>query len=153
MKTIIVMTSLAVLQPTLDVAAASVPKPESVAESEPSKAADQQLETWTPVADVAEDDSQYNIILELPGLARGDFDVQVEDEWIYVSGERAMPEENDGKLYNRIERRIGVFERKFRVPQDADASSISAHYRDGLLTVTLLKEANSGRKPIAIEFT
>ena len=151
MKTIIVMTSLAILHPTLDVAALEASAPLAVAEATSTPATEELREPWSPSADVAEDEREYNIILELPGFAKSDFDVSVESGWIHVTGERRMPEETNGRLFNRIERRLGDFERKFRVPEDADASSISAEYRDGLLTLKIAKDPDAGQKRIEVE--
>ncbi len=146
------MTSLAILHPTLDLVALDAPAPQSVAETASAEALEELREPREPSADVAEDEREYNIILELPGFAKGDFDVSVESGWLHVSGERRMPEEKDGLLFNRIERKLGEFERKFRMPEDADAASISAVYRDGLLTLKIAKDPDAGQKRIGVEF-
>ena len=152
MKTIIVMTSLAILHPSMDAVALDASSHQAIAETASAQPSEELREPWRPSADVAEDEREYSIILELPGFSRGDFDVSVENGWIYVSGERQMPDEKDGRLFNRIERKLGEFERKFRLPEDADAASISARYSDGLLTVKVAKDPNAGRKRIEIQF-
>lgn len=153
MKTIIVMTSLAIFHPNLDAPASDVDRRSHVAASSFSEAPETLREPWSPPADVAEDESGYSIILELPGLARDDFDVSVQDGWIRVTGERLMPEETNGRLFNRIERRIGVFNRKFRVPADADESTVAAEYRDGLLTVNVAKDSERLARKVEIAFS
>lgn len=152
MKTIIVMTSLAILHPTVDVLALDASTPQGVAEAASAQPSEELREPWSPSADVAEDEREYSIILELPGFSKSDFDVCVENGWICVSGERRMPEEKDGRLFNRIERRLGDFERKFRVPENADASSILAEYRNGLLTLKIAKDPEAGQQRIEVEF-
>lgn len=152
MKTIIVMTSLAILPPALDVAVLDAAAPVTVAETASAETPAELREPWAPSADIAEDEREYNIILELPGFAKSDFDVSVENGWIHVSGERQMPDETNGRLFNRIERKLGDFERRFRVPEDADATTISAEYRDGLLTVRIAKDPDAGQRRIEVEF-
>lgn len=104
---------------------------------------------WMPIADVMEDDKEYGIVLELPGVKKADVDVRVEDGWLKISGERPKAEEKEGRGFNRIERATGPFHREFRIPKDADPESVSAKYRDGLLMVAIAKREEA--KPRRIE--
>ena len=106
---------------------------------------------WMPSADIIEDESEYSIVLELPGFKKSDFDVRVEDGWLNISGERPQPTDKEGRTYNRIERAVGPFKREFRVPKDADADHISAIYRDGLLCVQLPRLEHAKPRKIAVK--
>jgi HSP20 family protein len=64
-------------------------------------------------------------------------------------GERKFEKEEKGKKYHRIERAYGSFERSFSLPDDANPAKVSAEFKDGLLTVHLVKTAKA--KPQQIE--
>ena len=106
---------------------------------------------WLPVADVMEDDKEYGIILELPGIKKSDVNVRVEDGWLKISGERPKPEEKEGRVFNRIERATGSFQREFRIPEDADTESVAAKYRDGLLMVAIAKREEAKPRRIDVK--
>lgn len=106
---------------------------------------------WLPAADVVEDDKEYGIMLELPGIKKADVDVRVEDGWLKVSGERPKAEEKAGRVFNRIERAWGAFHREFRIPDDADPASVAAKYRDGILMIAIAKREEAKPKRIDVK--
>ena len=106
---------------------------------------------WEPVADTIEDEKEYHVALELPGLKREDIDVKVDGEWLLVSGERKLPADDSKRKYRRIERFYGNFSRRFRIPENADRSKVSAEFRDGLLQVSIAKKEEAQPKLIEIK--
>lgn len=106
---------------------------------------------WSPVADVLEDEKEYHIVLELPGLNKDDIEVKLDGEWLHITGERKSPEESENRTYNRIERVYGRFARRFAMPKDANAAQITAEFRDGLLQVTLAKKEEAQPKLIDVK--
>jgi len=106
---------------------------------------------WTPVADVIEEEKEYHIVLELPGLSKKDIEVKLDGDWLHISGERRPLEETETRRYNRVERAYGRFVRRFSMPEDADPSKITAEFRDGLLQVTLAKRKEAQPKLIDIK--
>lgn len=107
--------------------------------------------TWTPVADAIEDEKEYHVVLELPGLNKNDIEVRADGEWLHVSGERKRPEESEHRTVNRMERAYGRFARRFSMPKDAAPGNITAEFRDGLLQVTLAKKEEAHPKLIDIK--
>ncbi|XP_059662030.1 17.3 kDa class II heat shock protein-like [Cornus florida] len=91
-------------------------------------------------ADVKEYPNSYVFVVDMPGLKSGDIKVQVEeDNVLLISGERKREEEKEGVKYVRMERRVGKFMRKFRLPENANVDAISAVCQDGVLTVSVQK--------------
>lgn len=106
---------------------------------------------WTPLVDVAEDDKEFTVKAELPGLKKEDVKVTVENGHLRITGERRMEKEEKGKRYHRIERAYGSFERSFLLPEDAQESKLTADFEGGLLKVHIPKEAKPAPKAIEIK--
>ena len=104
---------------------------------------------WSPLVDIVEDDKEYLIKAELPEVKRENVKVTVENGVLTITGERNYEKEEKDKKYHRIERAYGSFVRSFTVPDDADASKVTADFKDGVLKVHLAKDEKA--KPRAIE--
>jgi HSP20 family protein len=104
---------------------------------------------WSPRVDICEDEREYSIRAELPGLKKEEVKVTVENGVLSISGERKYEKEDKNRKYHRIERAYGNFLRSFSIPDDADASKVSAEFKDGVLDVHLAKDEKA--KPKAIE--
>lgn len=104
---------------------------------------------WSPTADISETDREYIVRAELPGVARKDVKVTVEDGVLTLSGERQYQKEDKSERFHRIERFQGSFARSFSLPECADSSAISAESKDGTLTVHIPK--TEAAKPKAID--
>ncbi|MFM7708685.1 MAG: Hsp20/alpha crystallin family protein [Gammaproteobacteria bacterium] len=85
----------------------------------------------------------------LPGVARKDVKVTVEDGVPTLSGERQYQKEDKSERFHRPERFQGSFARSLSLPDCADASAISAESKDGTLAVHIPKTESA--KPKAIE--
>jgi HSP20 family protein len=106
-----------------------------------------------PAVDIAESDKAYEITAELPGMDESNIDVKFSDGTLTIKGEKKDEKEEKKKDYYLSERRYGSFQRSFGVPDDVDADKIEAHFKNGVLTVTLPKrpEAQKSEKKIAIK--
>lgn len=105
---------------------------------------------WLPAVDVRESDEAFVFMAELPGIAKKDVDITVEDGVLSLSGERRFDETDEQKNYRRIERTYGTFSRSFSLPSAVDAERVSASFEDGLLTVTVPKTEVAKALKIAI---
>jgi HSP20 family protein len=89
-----------------------------------------------PRMDVSEEESKYAVTLDIPGLAKEDITIKVENGAMKIEGERK--EERAGK-YHLAERACGRFYRSFALPDDVDAEKIEAKAANGVLEITLPK--------------
>ena len=106
---------------------------------------------WAPLVDISEDDKEYLIKAELPGIDKRDVRVSIEKGVLTISGERHQEhDEKKGKLH-RIERSYGSFQRSFSVPDDADSSKVAAEYKNGVLHLHLPKTPEKQPKQIEIK--
>ena len=126
---------------------------------------------FTPLVDIAETPGGYVIELELPGFSASDVDVQIQDGVLSVAGERtaahaplAQIEQQDAEVeakpgagreetrqVHRAERAVGKFDRRFRLPKDADAGAVSATAKDGVLTLEIARLAEAAPRNIEVK--
>jgi len=99
---------------------------------------------WIPAADVYEDEREYLLALDLPGIDRDALDVGLDDGRLVIRGERRGLE---GLHARRTERPQGRFVRTFSLPDAVERGAISADYKDGVLLLHLPKRGEqSGRR-------
>ena len=109
------------------------------------------LAEWAPVVDITEDEKEFLIKAELPGLKKEEVKVTVEDGVLSISGERKAEKEEKTKKLHRIERSYGSFLRSFTLPDGADATKVDAEFKDGLLSVRVPKTEKTKPKPVPIK--
>ena len=97
---------------------------------------------------VWEADDRVTIEFDVPGVTEDNLEVSVEDGVLQISGERHKPE-RDGELKHQ-EGRFGSFERSIRLHETLDPTSISAELEHGILTLTILRRAESQPRRIPI---
>lgn len=97
--------------------------------------------TATPNTDLYEDDQNYYVRVELPGIKREQIELQLEKNVLTLSA-------HDDKKAEGQTRRFD-FQRSLSVPDGVRHDGISASLENGVLTVTLPKD--EGRKPLTID--
>ncbi len=102
------------------------------------------------VTDLAETDKELTVKVELPGVDPKDVDVSVEGNMLRISGEKKEQQEEKDKHYYYTERQFGSFQRNIQLPESADADNVNADFKDGVLTVTVPKKAESQAKRIEV---
>jgi HSP20 family protein len=109
------------------------------------------LTEWSPPVDIAEDEKEYTIKAELPGVNKEDVKVTVEGGVLSITGERKAEKEEKDKKYHRIERNYGTFVRSFTLPEGAASEKVSAEFKDGVLKVHLPKDETAKPKSIEVK--
>jgi len=106
---------------------------------------------FAPSVDVMEDKDQITVKAELPGMAKEDIKISLENGVLSIQGEKkAEKEVKEGGLL-RQERSYGSFYRAFTLPAGVDGSKATANYKDGVLELMLPKKEEA--KPKAIEIS
>ncbi|HEC79295.1 MAG TPA: Hsp20/alpha crystallin family protein [candidate division WOR-3 bacterium] len=106
---------------------------------------------WSPVIDIEEDNENYIVKAELPGMKKEDIKVTVRDNVLSISGERKQEKETKDKTFHRIERSYGKFSRTISLPSTVDSNKIKATYKDGVLNITLPKLEEEKPRQIDVE--
>ena len=101
---------------------------------------------WMPPVDIEEDDREYVLKAELPGMKKEDVKLKVEGGTLSISGERKQEKD---KKHDRVERSYGAFVRSFTLPEAVLTEKVSAEFKDGILMVHVPKDEKA--KPKAIE--
>ncbi|MCA9524167.1 MAG: Hsp20/alpha crystallin family protein [Myxococcales bacterium] len=109
----------------------------------------QRPESWQPLVDIVEEESHYQVVLDVPGLRREDLAIRLEQSVLTVEGERKRVEVENGKPLHH-ERRFGTFRRVFTLSRDVDGEAIEANLELGVLTITLPKRPEKQPKRISI---
>lgn len=104
---------------------------------------------WQPAADIREDKDAYRLDVELPAVAASDVRIELADGVLLVAGERQAPADEGERAYRR-ELRYGKFERRFRMPKDADAEAVSASAKDGVVRIVVGKTAKAQSRAIEV---
>jgi HSP20 family protein len=106
---------------------------------------------FTPAVDVHETDGAYLVSMDVPGIPQSAIKIDSQNGRLTVSGERSHAEKKDDKMFQRIERSFGRFERSFQLPKDVNEGKIQAHYENGVLEITLPKVELAKPRSIQIE--
>jgi HSP20 family protein len=93
----------------------------------------------SPVMDIVEEETDYKLTAELPGMAEQDVEVVVSGDTLTVKGKKKQETERKEKNFSLSERSYGSFRRSFYLPDGVDRDKIAAAFAKGVLTVTLPK--------------
>ena len=117
----------------------------------PETSAQNGLTAWMPRVDIEEDDKQFIIKADLPGVDPKDVEISVLDDALVLRGQKKEQREEKKQNYHRIERFEGEFYREIPLPRGIDAEKIQAKTTNGVLTVTVPKKAEAQPKKISVQ--
>src|SRR5271169_1647905 len=106
--------------------------------------------SFAPAVDVYEDEHNFTLKIEVPGVDEKDINVRIENNTLIVHGERKFEKEEKEENYRRVERQYGSFTRSFTLPNSVDPGQVSAHYDKGVLKINLAKKAEAKPKQIKV---
>lgn len=102
--------------------------------------------------DVKEQDTNYLVHAELPGVKKEDIHVVVEGNQVSISAETKQEKEiKEGDRILRSERYFGKISRAFQLEHDIDDSKAAAKFNDGVLELTLPKRISGPTKRLSID--
>ena len=101
---------------------------------------------FQPRADIVENDQAYELHVAVPGMNKEDFQIEMKDNFLTVSGERKFSNEKKEANWHSIETQFGSFSRSFSLPENVDASKITAKYTNGILEVSIPKDEKKALK-------
>ena len=108
----------------------------------------------SPCVDVIENNDSYSLEMELPGRNENDVSIELDHNNLTIASvkeDKKTEKENKNTKYVLKERKNFNFKRSFTLPKDVDTDSISANFKNGVLTVYMQKKAKETPKKILIE--
>lgn len=93
---------------------------------------------FAPDCDIIESESEFKIVIDLPGLAKKEIGISLKNQVLTVKGERDI-KAAEGEEFKRQERKRGAFARSFALPKNVNTAEISANFKNGVLTVSMPK--------------
>ena len=110
---------------------------------------------WMPAVDVREYANRFELLVDLPGVNPSAVEITLENSVLTIAGERR--EENitqsngNGDLQlQRTERPVGLFYRRFILPDTVDAERVTATGNDGVFQISIAKHAKAQPKRITV---
>ena len=93
--------------------------------------------------DVRETEGSYELDIDLPGFKKEDVNVELKNGYLTIAASKSLDkDEKDQKgRYIRQERYAGAMSRSFYVGEDVQPSEISAKFENGILQLSIPKEA------------
>ncbi|MBT3272729.1 MAG: Hsp20/alpha crystallin family protein [Spirochaetales bacterium] len=105
----------------------------------------------TSRVDIREDENDYVLEMELPGLSEKDVEVKIEDTLLTISSKEVEDRTEEKAEYLLKERSSRSFSRSFVLPKDADKDKIEAVFSNGLLNLSISKRPETKPKTIEIK--
>lgn len=106
---------------------------------------------WSPLTDISEDENNYVLQVDLPGVKKDDLKINFNDGMLSISGERKYENEEKKKQFHRVERAFGKYYRSFRLPKEIQIENIDANFKEGTLTITVPKAEEAKPKEIEVK--
>ena len=91
---------------------------------------------WNPSVEVCEQNEQVRVCIDVPGIAESDLQVEIDDGYLTVRGERPDERRSDPG-HRRSELHYGAFTRRIPMPEGIDSESARAVLRNGVLEIRI----------------
>jgi HSP20 family protein len=109
--------------------------------------------TWVPAVDVHEYADRFEFYIDIPGVDPNKVELTLERGILTLSGQREeqrSDKRGDEPQSLRTERGQGHFHRRFVLPDTVDSEKVNAAGKNGVLTLTVPKQAKAMPRRIHI---
>ncbi|RMD69391.1 MAG: Hsp20/alpha crystallin family protein [Gammaproteobacteria bacterium] len=106
---------------------------------------------WIPLVDIKEEPDRFIVYMDVPGVNPKDIEISMEEGVLTIKGQRPVESEEEQAKYTRMERPRGAFQRRFTLPDTADAEKISARVKNGVLELVIPKHEKVQPRKITVE--
>jgi HSP20 family protein len=107
------------------------------------------LRSFLPVSDIFETDHALNVVLEMPGVAKENVEIGIDNDVLKISG-RIDIAKYEGLQPVYTEYNIGNYSRSFQLSNKIDQDGIKAELKDGVMTLVLPKSEKAKPRRISV---
>jgi HSP20 family protein len=110
--------------------------------------------SWVPPVDIYEYVDRFELYVDVPGVDPNKVELTLDGGVLTLSGQRQEANGHSAgqePQYRRIERGVGHFYRRFVLPDTVDGEKVNAAGKDGVLRVTIPKQAKAMPRRIQID--
>lgn len=109
-------------------------------------------QAWSMLGgDLFEDAGRLIVRLEVPGMAKEDFNIEVLDDLLVVRGEKRFEREHSDGRYRMLQCAYGSFRREIALPSPVTVAQAAASYVNGVLRIELPKAESGAPKVRTIQ--
>lgn len=105
---------------------------------------------YVPTADIYETEGDLKVVLEMPGIEKGNVEISLENNVLRVEG-RLDLSKYAGLRPLYTEYNVGNYSRSFQLSGKIDQSKIAAEMKDGVLSLTLPKVEEAKPRTIRVK--
>jgi HSP20 family protein len=102
------------------------------------------LAEWVTLVDMSENETGYQMTIELPQVKKEDVQISLEDGTLTITGQRKF--EKNRRREQWVEPADGSFVHRFQLPNDTAPANGTAEFKDGVLTVHVAKNTGARRR-------
>jgi len=106
---------------------------------------------WVPAVDIKEEDEQFVLTADLPGVDPKDIEVTLEKGVLTLRGRRESESRDEKAGFRRAERVTGEFFRRFSLPDTADSQAVKAKHVNGVLKIVIPKQPSVLPRKISVD--
>ena len=104
-----------------------------------------------PRMNIDDTGNEIRVTVELPGVSEADVQITLDDDRLVIAGEKRDEREVEDRDLRLVERVFGQFRRVIQLPFSPNPDQVEASFRDGILTITVPKNAEQRSKQRQIE--
>ena len=109
--------------------------------------------TTLPKVNIKEDEIGFVVEMAAPGMKKGDFNIQLDQNLLTISSEKQYEKEENEGNWMRREYGYASFQRMFQLPENANPDEIDASMKNGVLKIKVgkVKGQETSKKAIEIK--
>ena len=108
-------------------------------------------ETRVPKVDLEDREKDYILKAEMPGFKKDDIEIEIKGNSVVITGRVGWKYSEKAQAYICKERACESFYRMVSLPEEINATNVTATLSDGLLEVTLPKKAPKQKRKVSVK--
>lgn len=103
-------------------------------------ASDFENRMYQPLSEVRENETEYKISIQLPGIKKEDINIELDKNTLTISAESKFEDVKDNENLHYSQFSYGKFHKTIELAKSVDVEKSNCEYNDGILQITLKKQ-------------